>query len=63
MNEYICLETHDTEQGFCFYKGRIYNLYYNDYSKDSIDKTIKDCLLIPYKVYMREKKIDEILNS
>jgi len=63
MNEYICLETHDTEQGFCFYKGRIYNLYYNDYSKDSIDKKIKDGLLIPYKVYMREKKIDEILNS
>jgi hypothetical protein len=51
------------KKGFCFYKGRIYNLYYNNYSKDSIDKKIKDGLLMPYKVYIRDKKIDEILNS
>jgi hypothetical protein len=62
MIEYICLETHKKDR-FTYHKDIIYNLYYNDYSKDSIDKKVKDGLLMPYRMYMRDKKMDEILNN
>jgi hypothetical protein len=59
----MCLKTYDSSSEYTCYKGIVYNLLYNINSKESIDKRVKDGFLIPYKMYMRDKKIEEILNS
>lgn len=61
MNEYkyVCVKCYDNFDTFIVGKEYIFDdfeLFFNE-------EIIEDGYLIPYKVYMREKKIDEILNS